>query len=186
MKMSEDTSSKVKAGWFGLKSICTGVLGTLLATGITLGVVDVGKIQDTISKAQARQVAVAAAAYSAEQAATSVLQIVKSDVTLAEKAKAITTSVNSAVANTKLAADTIISGAISDAKESGVTKENLEAVGEGVAAGTTAVKDNIVATVDTVKSDVKEKVTNTVDAVKAVIPAKTPTSTEPTVPSEKK
>lgn len=168
MSTKEETKEKVKNSWFSLKNLCTGIVCAAVSAGVSIGLVDTQKLQETITAAQARQVAIAAAAYSAEQAATSVLTIVKSDVSLAEKASAITTSVASAVASTKNAADSIIAGVTSDAASAGLTQENVTAVGEGAA----AVKDTITNAADTAKA----KVTGT----------DTSGTTPPTATTEKK
>ena len=147
-----------KSGWFSIKGIVTGVVCAAIGAGASIGIIDLNKVQDTITAAQARQIVVAAAAYSAES-----IGAVKSDVSLAEKAKVVTAAAKTAVENAKIAADTIISGALSDAKEGGLTKENVEGAKEAVKEAATTVKEKA----EEVKAEVKKATDKKESAEKA-------------------
>lgn len=149
---------KKKSGWFSIKGICTGVVCAVIGAGASIGIVDLTKVQDTITAAQARQIVVAAAVYSAETAAGQAISAVKSDVSLAEKAKVVTAAAKTAVENAKAAADTIISGAITDATAGGLTKENVEGAKEAVKDAATTVKEKTAEVKDKV-AEVKAKAT---------------------------
>lgn len=129
-----------KSGWFSVKGIVTGVVCAAIGAGASIGIIDLNKVQDTITAAQARQIVVAAAAYSAESAAGQAIVAIKSDISLSEKAKVVTAAAKTAIENAKVAADTIINGALSDAKEGGLTKENIEGAKEAAKDAANTVK----------------------------------------------
>lgn len=175
--MPEDTPVK-KDRWFSVKNIVTGVLSLGLGTAGTFGLVNYDKIQNTITRAQAREVAMQAAAYSAETAATEAIKLIKSDVTLVEKAKAVTKATSIAVQSVKDRIDIVVSGVVDDAKDSGLTKENLTGAVSEVKAGIADAKEKVTETVTTVKSAVtKTADKNTASTPAASTPDTTPTAT---------
>lgn len=116
---SEKTSF-FKKSW---KYVVTGVTCAAVSVGITLGA-DAAKVQETLTKAQANQVAIAAATYSAEQVLTKVGNIKDAE----SKKKAINeviTEVNNAMPEFIKAA-TAVKETAKDVKEN--IKETVENV----------------------------------------------------------
>ena len=116
----EKKSSIFKKTW---KYVITGVTCAAVGVGITLGA-DASKVQETLTKAQANQVAIAAATYSAEQVLAKVGNIKDAE----SKKKAINeviTEVNNAMPEFIKAA-TAVKETAKDVKEN--IKETVESV----------------------------------------------------------
>lgn len=115
-----EKTSFFKKSW---KYVVTGVTCAAVSVGITLGA-DAAKVQETLTKAQANQVAIAAATYSAEQVLAKFGNIKDAE----SKKKAITeviTEVNNAMPEFIKAA-TAVKETAKDVKEN--IKETVESV----------------------------------------------------------
>lgn len=153
----EEVAEKVgffKRTW---KYVVTGVTCAAVGVGVTLGA-DAARVQDTLTKAQVRQVALSAAAYSAEQVLGKVAAIATADKKVA--------AVKDAVAETEKALPKMIEAAT----------EVKEAV-KDAKADVTAVKTEVKAEVKKAETEVKAEEKKVEAEVKAV----TTPATEPKV-----
>jgi len=134
---TKKTTTEEKIGFFkkSWKTIVTGVVCAVVGGGVMVGA-DVAKIQDTITKAQARQVAIAAASYSAEQVISKIATISTAE----SKAKAVKEAIDATTAAVPdmIAAATTVKEAVAEAKEN-IAKAKEEAV--STTADTTAKTD---------------------------------------------
>lgn len=125
--MSETTE---KIGFFKKtwKYIVTGVTCAAVGVGVTIGA-DVAKVQETITKAQARNVALAAAAYSAEQVLTKVTVVGTSE-NKATAVKEVLNEVSKAMPTFMEAANTVKEATVEVKAEAQKVKEEVTAVKE--------------------------------------------------------
>lgn len=143
MSGTEEKVGFFKKAW---KYVVTGVTCAVVGGGVMVGA-DVAKIQETITKAQAKNAIIAAAQYSAEQVLSKVT-VLSTEKSKLEAIKAVITEVENATPKFIEAAKTV-KEAVADVKKD--VKETKEAIKE--AKEETNKKD---ATVTNAKEEVKK------------------------------